>query len=136
MMSSLRMSYKKDKWISSKAIAHHTSTAGDPDFHSSVNNVDNYLTNVLQSNPLLQAKSTPPRPGRTKENNNLGCCSQQRGPAAVFNTTRSYHHTDEEQPLLNSAPLLSNQQVPCAGPSPSPDQLTVLDWMEQAHTVL
>jgi hypothetical protein len=117
---SLRMSYIKIKGMRSKAIEHHT--GGDPDFYSSATNVDNNLMNLLlQSDPMLQAKANTIR-SRIEENTERGCCSKQRDPATALHTGSSDHHADEEKLHFNIGPSPSNQLI--------------VDWMEEAHTVL
>jgi hypothetical protein len=67
---SLRMAYQKIKGKTStnKAVDDHA--AGDLDFYSSETNVNNNLTNMLQSNPILHTSCSPTI---SKENKKTDC---------------------------------------------------------------
>jgi hypothetical protein len=124
---SLRMSCKKikgKKRSNDDAAVDHDHAASDPDFYSSGNNVNNNLTNVLQSDSILQACTT------TTNEKKRGC-SKRGGPATVFTAGSSDDHPDEEKQLLNCA-LQFNQEVPGC---PSPPHQSI-DWMYQTQTIL
>ena len=144
---------KCKKKTTSDALHHRTSNAVhyrggtvEPGFHSSETRVDNdqhqdrrNLMNVLQSDsiqsiPILNACTT------TKDDK-TGECSKRGVPATVaFTTCSSDHHPNgAEEPFVNSD-LLFNQEV-SGSPSSSPPQLiggeiALVDWMEQAQTIL
>jgi hypothetical protein len=116
---SLRMSCQKIKGKNpSKAVNHHA--AGDPDFYSSEIKVDNYLTNVLQADPILQGSTT-----RTKENK-MSEQASNRGPAALCTTTGScFQHNDEEEKVFLKNPLPAGA-VPLYQP----------DWLYEQDQIL
>jgi hypothetical protein len=127
--TSLRMCRQK---IKGKKSVNQYSTC-DPDFYcSSETNVVNsgqhqdrrMLANaLLQSDPTILHAFTPIT-NETVFNNGSGS---------------EHHHPDDEKPLTINSAFLFNQEV-AGGPSP-PHQLIdseigVVDWMEQAQTVL
>jgi hypothetical protein len=100
---SLHMSCQKIK--GENAVQRHAS--GDPNFYSS-------------DNPMLQASTIG------TEEKQMTC--REQGPATVLTNGNSYHHTDDEKPLIGNSALLLNQEA--TGDPSASDQL--LDWMEQA----
>jgi hypothetical protein len=108
-----------------------------PNFHSSATNVMDNEQNqdicsnvlmkhhVLQADPILQQSCTS---NKSKEKERE--CSKG-GPAkpitTAFTNDSSDHHTDEEEPLVNNALFFNQEEVPGDA---------VVDWMEQAQTIL
>ena len=106
-MSCLKIKGKKKR---SNAVAHHDHAAVMLDNDQSQHR--HGLTDaVLQADPILQECTA------TKEN------KKDSGSSTTTN-----HHPGDEEPLVNNAPIF-NQEAPAAGGG-------IVDWMEQAQTIL
>ena len=123
----LRMSYEKIK--GNKAVGDHA--AGDLNFYSSETNVDNKLTNALQSDRIPHTPFSTTT--ITKDNKKRDCKKRGLTTIVTAGSISGGHHFDVEKLSLLNSPLHFDREAPGAGPSPSHQ---VSDWMEQAHTVL
>jgi hypothetical protein len=127
---SLRMRCQKIKGTKS-GNATDCHATGDPDFYSpeEETKVNSNLSNTLQADPILQASTiTTTKKNKKGKEKKRGC--RKDGQAILFTTDQD---PKEAEQLLQSAPLLINEEDPDSGPSP-PDQ--IIDWMEQAQVVL